>query len=172
MENRLILAMRLANEAHRGQYRKWGHSDVPYIVHPVRVMSMVAVLPAATEDMVIAAVLHDVLEDSKVVAEDDLRVVFGEEVLALVRALTNPSKGSQMSRAERKAKDREHIAGATWEARLIKLADRIDNVAEMRGDPATPADFAELYEGETRMLLEALKGTDADFEGRLAMLLR
>jgi hypothetical protein len=62
------------------------------------------------------------------------------------------------------------LAKASWGARAIKLADRIDNVREIIYDPETPKDFAKLYLNESRLLLDALKGTDNELEAELAML--
>ena len=168
--NRLLLAIRVANEAHNGQYRKWGHSSIPYIIHPLRVMNNVAMILESTEDMVIAAVLHDVLEDTKLTEADLVAKGFGGEVVLFVKALTNPSKGSNLTRADRKAMDRQHLAGASWEVKVIKLANRIDNMLEVRNDPTSPKDFVELYKNESRLLLEVLKGTNEELEAVLAKL--
>ena len=71
--------------------------------------------------------------------------------------MTNPSKKSKASRAERKAQDREHLKIAPREAKIIKLADRIDNLTEIG---AFPRDFQKLYVAESKLLLVALADTD------------
>ncbi|TXE86251.1 bifunctional (p)ppGpp synthetase/guanosine-3',5'-bis(diphosphate) 3'-pyrophosphohydrolase [Campylobacter volucris] len=70
-------------QKHEGQFRKSGE---PYAVHPILVASLVAFL-SPVESMIIAALLHDVLEDTKC-DENELRTYFGEEVTKLVQGLT------------------------------------------------------------------------------------
>ncbi|TDJ87183.1 bifunctional (p)ppGpp synthetase/guanosine-3',5'-bis(diphosphate) 3'-pyrophosphohydrolase [Campylobacter volucris] len=70
-------------QKHEGQFRKSGE---PYAVHPILVASLVAFL-SPVESMIIAALLHDVLEDTKC-DENELRSYFGEEVTKLVQGLT------------------------------------------------------------------------------------
>ncbi|MBF7067284.1 bifunctional (p)ppGpp synthetase/guanosine-3',5'-bis(diphosphate) 3'-pyrophosphohydrolase [Campylobacter volucris] len=70
-------------QKHEGQFRKSGE---PYAVHPILVASLVAFL-SPVESMIIAALLHDVLEDTKC-DENELRSCFGEEVTKLVQGLT------------------------------------------------------------------------------------
>ena len=173
MNDDLILrAARLAAIAHNGQKRKWAHFDDSYVSHPMRVAGLVALSSRATPEMVAAAWVHDVLEDTKLIAQD-ISDACGDKVLELVWELTNASFDSTMKdkpRAERKAADRRKIAGASWEARFIKLADRIDNLRDMNESKA-PADFAELYKKESKFLLEVLRGTDTVLEKQLENLI-
>ena len=60
--NRIILAAQFARQAHKSQKRK--HNGTPFIAHPARVAGRVATLEGATEDLVVAAYLHDVVEDT------------------------------------------------------------------------------------------------------------
>ena len=168
----ILRAARLAATVHNGQNRKWGHFDDPYIFHPMRVAGLVALHSMATPEMVAAAFLHDALEDTKLTENELYAKGFGGEVTYFVVQLTNASKSmsKSISRAERKAYDRAKIAKAPWECRYIKLADRLDNLMEMRNDPLTPADFAEIYRGESRLLLDVLKGVDEELESRFAKL--
>ena len=172
MSDELILrAARLAAIAHKGQNRKWARNAEPYILHPLRVAGLVALHPYATAEMVAAAYLHDAVEDAKnpeaikAMIEEGL----GLGVLNLVMQLTNASKlDSSMKdkpRAERKAADRAKIAACPWDARYIKLCDRLDNLKDML---KAPTDFVEIYKNESRLLLEALKGTDNEMEAELA----
>jgi len=169
--NRIIKAAQFAREAHQGQTRKWGHSHIPYIVHPMRVAGLVAVHPDAEEDMVIAAWLHDVVEDTPVTGLE-VRERFGPEVAKLVEWMTNISKGyPSLRRAKRKKMDREHLVRAPWAVKLVKLCDRIDNLQEMHDDPEKPDDFVKLYCGESLLLLEeSLQGVDSDLQEQLGVL--
>lgn len=142
----ILRAAALAREAHEGQLRKY--TKRPYIEHPARVAGKVAILPGATDSMVAAAFLHDVLEDTEI---DHGRIVavVGPIVADLVTWLTNPSKDMRAPRQERKSIDREHLAMAPQEVKVIKLIDRIDNLLEM-GEP--PAGFKILYAEESIQL--------------------
>jgi (p)ppGpp synthase/HD superfamily hydrolase len=120
--------------------------------------------------MVAAAWLHDVIEDCGVTAED-LAEHFATGVVRLVVELTNPSKKHpDLPRAERKRMDREHAALVSREAKVIKLADRVDNLQETADDPRTPCDFVKLYRRESADLLEVLRGADKGLEQELEAL--
>ncbi|MBN2870108.1 MAG: bifunctional (p)ppGpp synthetase/guanosine-3',5'-bis(diphosphate) 3'-pyrophosphohydrolase [Campylobacterales bacterium] len=80
---RVQAALDYAREAHRNQFRKSGE---PYIIHPVLVASIVASI-TGDEAMVIAALLHDVIEDTHITTEDVVRD-YGEDVAHLVEGLT------------------------------------------------------------------------------------
>lgn len=166
--NLIIEAAQFAARAHAGQMRKYNGS--PYITHPMRVAGRLCLLPCADEIEVAAAWLHDVIEDCGVKPIDfetelGLR---GVSIASLVVELTNPSKGSTLPRKERKKMDREHIANASYAARVIKLIDRIDNLQEMTG---CGDDFLAVYKNESALLLGALDGTDKELEAELAALI-
>lgn len=159
----VVAASELATTAHEGQQRKYGGG--PYIEHPRRVAAKVATLDEATVTMVAAAHLHDAIEDTAL-TQADIAARIAPEVGELVAHLTNPSKGSDAPRAERKRMDRDHLLVIPREAKLIKLCDRIDNLGEMRN---APLDFLDTYAGESELLLtEALAGTHAELETELA----
>ncbi len=80
---RLTDALSFAKDAHEGQSRKSGE---PYIVHPILVAAITASI-SADETMVLAALLHDVVEDTPFTIED-IKVRFGEDVSYLVEGLT------------------------------------------------------------------------------------
>jgi (p)ppGpp synthase/HD superfamily hydrolase len=154
--NMILEAARLARRAHEGQRRKY--NGRPYVEHPARVAARTALLPEVTEEMVAAAFLHDVIEDTPIKLEEIVRD-FGSSVGSLVEAMTNQSKVThpQANRAERKRLDRERLARIPRQAKLIKMIDRIDNLREMTG---APRGFLTLYGQESLLLLEALGDTD------------
>ena len=117
----------LASRAHAGQRRKGG--DEPYISHPCTVAAMVAGAGADT-DTVIAAVLHDVVEDTDVPLSA-IASRFGERVAGLVDALSDSEAVSALPLPERKAAQAAEIADAAPEARLIKLADQTANLSDL-----------------------------------------
>jgi (p)ppGpp synthase/HD superfamily hydrolase len=135
--------------AHHGQVRRY--TGAPYIVHPARVAAAVA--GETTDPAVVAAAwLHDVLEDTGTRPEE-LGALFGERVAGLVVELTNVYTAAHYpnhNRASRKALERARWAAASREARLIKQADALDNLATIElHDPA----FAAVYRAEVAALL-------------------
>ena len=144
----------MAAHAAVGQKRKY--TGEPYIVHPAEVAKIVASVPGATPDMVAAAWLHDVIEDTGCTFTD-VHMAFGIDIATLVGWLTDVSKPEDGPRWYRKKMDREHTAQAPAEAQTIKLADLISNSRSiMEHDPK----FAKVYLEEKRMLLEVLTKGD------------
>lgn len=164
--NLIIQAARFAEEAHRGQERKY--SGRPYITHPCRVAGRVAIHPECGEAEVAAAFLHDVAEDCGVKIRD-LHQNFGLDVALLVEQLTNPSKQFPgWSRPEKKAIDRKHAATISREAKIIKMIDRIDNLREtLKG-----TDFASMYAMESLLLWEVLKEADCELAAEMLQVIR
>lgn len=155
----IIKAAQFAEHAHAGYVRKY--TNRAYIEHPMRVAGQVSMLDDATEEMVAAAWLHDTVEDCDPKCKNAIRLLFPQSVFNLVMELTNPSKDHpDLPRWERKAMDRNHLAGVSREAKIIKLIDRADNLQEMSG--AEP-DFKLLYARESRMLADVLRSEDLLF---------
>ena len=158
-------ATALATTAHAGQERDDGGG--PYIRHPARVAATLAKHFPADHALIAAAWCHDVLEDCPQISADELRAAIGDDALALVREVTNPSKGfPDLPRAERKAMDRAHIAVISKRAKLIKLADRADNLREGAGSPDKA--WIATYVGESRDLAEVLHNIHPLLEAELA----
>ena len=146
-------AIEFATLAHQGQTRKYTNEN--YIVHPLEVAELVATVPH-TEDMLVAAILHDTVEDTPVTIEEIHRI-FGFRVALLVENLTDVSMPSDGNRATRKAKDLKHTATSSPYAKTIKLADLISNTkAIAKNDPA----FAKVYLQEKELLLAVLTEGD------------
>lgn len=123
-------AIAIAAEAHAGQVDKAGQ---PYILHPLRVMQRVNT-PAER----IAAVLHDVVEDTPVGLEQLAARGFDPEVVAAVDALTKRPGESRVDAARR--------AAANPVARVVKLADNAENMDLSRIPHPTPKDHARVEE--------------------------
>jgi (p)ppGpp synthase/HD superfamily hydrolase len=137
-----------------GQLRKYTYE--PYIVHPAEVVSIVKTVEH-TDEMLAAAWLHDVVEDTGVTLET-VRVEFGAEVAELVGWLTDVSRPDHGNRAARKAIDRAHSAAAPAAAQTVKLADLISNT---RSIMAHDEKFAKTYLEEKRLLLAVMTKGDA-----------
>lgn len=160
----IIKAAQFAAKCHKGQVRKY--TGAAYETHLQRVAGRVAMHPKATPVMVKAAFNHDNPEDCGTTFEQ-LATVIGDEATELVRQLTNPTKGMKAPRAERKRLDREHIANISEEAKIIKLIDRIDNLNELPAFGEGEESFIIMYCKESQLLLEVLRGVDAELENEL-----
>jgi guanosine-3',5'-bis(diphosphate) 3'-pyrophosphohydrolase len=107
----LAKAVCIANAAHVGQFDKGG---LPYIMHPMRVMEAVE-----GEDAKIVAVLHDVLEDTDVTADDLAHDGFSETIITALEALTRRPGESYAAFIRRVAQNPL--------ATVVKIADMRDN---------------------------------------------
>ena len=144
-----------AAEAHASIDQRRKYTGDPYIVHPRRVAQTVKDT-GARDEVIAAALLHDVVEDTPVTLEE-IRTEFGKDVAALVEMVTDVSRPADGNRRLRKAMDRDHLALASAEGQTIKLADLIDNTASItQYDPG----FAKVYMREKVELLGVLKKGD------------
>lgn len=150
----IIDAAQYAARRYAGQFRKY--TNAPYITHPCRVAGRVAIHDFASEELVAAAYLHDVVEDCDVSIET-IRELFGQRVAKYVEELTNTSKFNGLNRAARKAEDRQRISQASASAKIVKLIDRIDNLRELDWSDG----FAKLYSKESRALAVVLSHADS-----------
>lgn len=129
MTDLLERSIAFAVEHHTGQLRKApeGVAALPYIVHPLDVMSRLVRAGVSDQVTLAAAVLHDTVEDCGVTHEQ-LIDWFGPEVAAVVAEVTDPPGISK-----RKAKDLQVQKAPTMSARakLVKLADKTANVADI-----------------------------------------
>jgi len=143
-------ALKRATTAHAGAFRKYTENE-PYITHPISVAKMVAEV-GGDHEMIAAALLHDVVEDTEVTLEEVSRE-FGPRIGMLVENLTDVSRPSDGNRRMRKALDLNHTAVADPDAKTIKLADLIDNSETIvEKDPG----FSRVYMAEKKALLEVL----------------
>ena len=138
----LLQALSFAEEAHINQFRKSGE---PYIIHPILVASIVA---SITEDeaMIVAALLHDVVEDTDATIEDIL-AVYGADVAHLVEGLTKidsirdvhliPSNSDEKLVASALS-FRKMLLASVQDVRVlvVKLCDRLHNMLTLEALPA------------------------------------
>jgi hypothetical protein len=159
---RLTKALLFAAEAHRNQRRK-GAAQEPYINHLVEVLDLVVQATDGSDlDVVIAALLHDVVEDTSV-SYDDLAANFGERVAMIVR---ENSDDMSLSKAERRRTRIAAMPRKSREARIVKIADVISNLRAVAISP--PAGWSAErklgYLEGCRQLVDAARGTDASIE--------
>lgn len=117
------------HEVYQKQKRKG--KDVAYITHPLTV-GLILSLVGADEDVIVAGILHDTIEDSaehKKVDREMIAERFGEHVAELVMSVTEENPRSPW--VERKQLAREHIAEFSHDSLLVKSADILANTAEI-----------------------------------------
>ncbi|ANE32240.1 ppGpp synthetase/guanosine-3',5'-bis(diphosphate) 3' pyrophosphohydrolase [Campylobacter hyointestinalis subsp. hyointestinalis LMG 9260] len=130
----LLKAVDYCVRLHDGQFRKSGE---PYAIHPILVCSFVAHM-GADESMLIASLLHDVVEDTEC-SEDEVKFEFGQEVMNLVRGLTKivairenelVSSNSNEKLAASALTFRKMLLVSIEDVRVlvIKLCDRLHNM--------------------------------------------
>lgn len=124
-------AQRFAMDKHASIRHLRKYTGDPYSVHLAAVARSVAKVENATESMVAAAWLHDVLEDVSSVTRNEIEAEFGSDVASLVVQLTDVSRPADGNRSARKARDRDQLAQASSEAQTIKLADLLDNASDI-----------------------------------------
>ncbi len=136
-------AIEIAASAHAGQCDKAG---IPYILHPIRVM-----LAVSKPDERIAAVLHDVVEDTPWTIEALSKEGFSPEILDAVQALTKGESETRLEAAKRAVQNPI--------ARVVKLADVADNMDLKRLPKPTERDYARLeeYKEVRQLLLNGIK---------------
>jgi len=133
--NELVSVMRAADAAarwHVNQRRK-GAAKEPYINHILEVASLVTQATGGSDpDVVIAALLHDAIEDVDVTSEM-IASQFGQHVADIVTEVTDDKS---LPKAERKRKQVENALKKSPEAKLIKLADKTSNLRAVANSPA------------------------------------
>lgn len=126
----LLKSVDFAARAHRDQRRK-GPAEEPYINHPIEVSRLIVECePDTHEDILCAAILHDVIEDCGA-TRDEIAACFNASVADIVLEV---SDDKALPRDERKAKQVETAPHLTAGAKLVRLADKVANVGAMLTD--------------------------------------
>jgi len=127
----LARAYHFAAVRHSKQKRK-GKAGEPYINHLTEVAELAAAATGGEDvDLVIAAVLHDVVEDTDT-TRADLEGEFGPAVAGWVMEVTDDKS---LAKAERKRLQIEHAPHLSWGAKVIKLADKTANLHSLKKSP-------------------------------------
>jgi (p)ppGpp synthase/HD superfamily hydrolase len=162
-----ITVLHAANTAaqwHVHQRRK-GEAAEPYINHLLEVALLVAQATGGKDfDLVIAALLHDAIEDCETPSSEIARH-FGPDVAELVLAVTDDKS---LPKTERKRLQVEHAAHAVPRARLLKLADKTSNLRAMAASPPKGWAFDRKLEYVTwaRQVVAGVRGTHAWLEAQ------
>lgn len=127
----LLQAISFSAKKHRNQRRKGGDGE-PYINHPLEVAHLIANIGKVTDyDILMAAVLHDTVEDTDTSAEE-LTELFGENVCKMVLEVTDDKS---LPKKRRKELQIEHAPHLSIGAKHVKLADKISNVRDILHNP-------------------------------------
>lgn len=145
-----VRALKFATGKHSGQVRKWTGAE--YMQHPVAV-SHILRKHSAPELLRVVALLHDTLEDTNTTYVE-LVENFGAEVADLVQDLTDVSRPEDGNRATRKRMDLEHSMKADVRAQSVKLADLLENAADI---VVSNQKFAPVFLQEAEALLSVLR---------------
>lgn len=128
--NLLLKAVDFAADKHKYQRRK-GFNQVPYINHPLRVAKLLSDCGEVDEMLIIASVLHDVVEDTDA-SEEQIEEEFGKGVKDLVMEV---SDNKELPFAVRKELQIKAAPGLSSEAKKLKIADKICNIIDLLSYP-------------------------------------
>ena len=162
MSNHLLSAIAFAADKHRDQRRK-DASASPYINHPIALANVLA-NEAGIEDerVLIAAILHDTIEDTET-TEQELARLFGQEITAIVLEVTDDKA---LPKAERKRLQIEHAPDISRRAKLVKLADKICNLRDIA--TTQPVDWSVERKREyfdwAKSVVDGLRGVNPGLE--------
>jgi (p)ppGpp synthase/HD superfamily hydrolase len=120
-------AIIFASNKHKNQLRKG--TNIPYISHPMEVMQILTE-NKCNENVIIAGILHDTLEDTDTTA-DEIRANFGKEVLAIVIGETEDKSKTWK---ERKQGTVDRVKSGTKETQLVACADKLSNILSIYVD--------------------------------------
>lgn len=145
-------ALEFAIKKHKGQKRK--STDMPYYWHPISVAENIEEFKVSKnlEVLMTAAMLHDTVEDCPKVTLQEIAKKFGYQVASLVEELT--SDNDEIKKIGKTAYLKNKMTKMTSYALVIKLADRLHNVKDMKN---TTKIFQKKYSKETREIMDYLE---------------
>ncbi len=140
MDTRLLdKAILFAVQAHSGTERRG--KGFPYIVHPMEAMEIVATM-TSDQELLAAAALHDTVEDTEVTI-DQLRGEFGERIASIVASESDTFEegvSEEDSWHARKQAAMDRLAGASLDAKMVALGDKLSNMRAIARDYAVKGD--------------------------------
>ena len=159
---KLLQAVSFAAKKHATQKRK-GADEQPYVNHVLEVANLLASVGKIEDyDVLIAAVLHDTVEDTETTREE-ITKLFGATVSGYVAEVTDDKS---LPKAERKQLQIEHAPNLSNGAKYIKLADKISNIRDVSENPPDDWSIERRLEyinwGER--VINGLRGVNADLE--------
>jgi guanosine-3',5'-bis(diphosphate) 3'-pyrophosphohydrolase len=158
----VLAASAFAADKHRDQRRK-GAEASPYINHPIAAANLLANEADILDPITLAAsLLHDTIEDTGTTMDEIVRS-FGPEVAAVVAEVTDDKS---LPKQERKRLQVEHAGGLSARAKLVKLADKICNLRDLRRSPPAdwPLERRREYFDWTKHVIDRLRGANPKLE--------
>jgi GTP diphosphokinase / guanosine-3',5'-bis(diphosphate) 3'-diphosphatase len=158
----LLTAIHFSADRHRDQRRK---DDLrsPYINHPIEVAELLwRVGGIRDEATILAAILHDTIEDTET-SPDEIRSLFGQEVLDIVLECTDDKS---LPKAERKRLQIETATHKSEKARLVKIADKACNLHDLNQSPPSfwPRKQRQDYLLWSEQVVAGLRGINKEIE--------
>lgn len=153
LTQKILQASVWAAKMHSGQTRSNGEG---YVNHPFRVAATISLgfevySIIDDENVIIASLLHDVIEDTPATAED-VREMFGIDVANLVLGVTSDEE--ELKRLGKTQYLIQKMINMSQRELVIKLADRLDNVSDL--STAKSKEWADKYRQQTREIIQAV----------------
>lgn len=160
--NLIFKAILFAIDKHEGQIRKDAERS-PYITHPLLVaQTLLEISDVQDPPTLIAAILHDTLEDTKT-TEVEIREAFGEEIVQIVLEVTDDKSLEKMARKRLQV---VHAPSISDKAKVIKLSDKLVNCRDILNSPPEdwPMERRREYIQWAADVVENLRNTNAPLE--------
>ena len=160
--SKLLEAASFSAKKHRYQKRK-GDDAEPYINHPLEVANLLVNVGKVEDyDVLMAAILHDTVEDTETTAEE-ITELFGENVSKMVLEVTDDKSLPKQRRKELQIEHAPHLSPG---AKQIKLCDKISNVTDVLNNP--PAGWSKERRDEyiawAGRVVDGLRGVNKNLE--------
>ena len=156
----MITAAVFAAEKHKYQRRK-GFNQIPYINHPLKVSKLLSDCGETDEDLLIAALLHDIIEDTDATA-DEITKEFGKTVCDIVLEVTDDK---ELPYAIRKELQVKFAPTLSLNAKKLKIADKICNIRDIISYPLDWSTERKLtYLEWAQLVIKGCEGVNEELE--------
>ncbi|KAL9897887.1 metazoan SpoT homolog-1 isoform 1-T4 [Glossina fuscipes fuscipes] len=167
---KFMQCLQFAARKHANQRRK-DTKQTPYINHPINVATILSTeAHIGDETVLMAALLHDTVEDTDTTFKE-IEDKFGTEICGIVREVTDDKS---LAKEERKRLQIENAANCSPEAKLVKLADKLDNLRDLQ--VSLPVGWNEERRNEyfvwAKKVIDNLRGTNQYLEDCLDEIFR
>ncbi|MFX1596187.1 MAG: HD domain-containing protein [Promethearchaeota archaeon] len=143
-------------------------NNIPYIIHPIRITSILRAVgynEFEHEDLMIASLFHDLCEDTNTSLEE-IDKKFGKRVASIVSELTKP----KVTKGRKKDQWFEDFINNSKEAKIIKMADRIDNLLEMVDDWTKKKQLS--YTNQAKIILKSCGDANKELAHKLEEIIK
>ncbi|MEJ2612453.1 MAG: HD domain-containing protein [Candidatus Thiodiazotropha sp.] len=158
----IVKALAFSARKHRDQRRK-DIEATPYVNHPINLMDILVNEAGISDtETLLTALLHDTIEDTETTFEE-LENEFGLVIASLVMEV---SDDKSLSKLERKAMQVSHAPELSDKAKLVKLADKISNLRDIKRSPPVGWELSRVqaYFDWAKRVIDGLKGTHSGLE--------